>query len=198
MPASIDAEGFVLRPWRRGDGEVLFARIDADRARLGAWLPWPPYHQCVEDSEDYARRMQAKWWTREDFAMGMWADGLVGSVGVHVVDWDLRRFEIGYWVGAPFEGRGFVRRGAAIAAALAFELLGAGRVEIRHIVGNTRSEAVPRALGFVDEGVLRGAIRPPEGVRADVRYWSLTPEEYGAAPWRLDAAQRVFSGGVEG
>jgi ribosomal-protein-serine acetyltransferase len=200
LPALLAGAAVQVRPWRRGDGDTLFALIEADRARLSRWLPWPRFHVGPEDSEAYVRRAAAEWALRSEMATALCLpDGtLVGGSGYHKPDWELRSFEIGYWVAAAFEGRGLVREAVALLTALAFERLEARRVFIRCEPQNARSSAVPARLGFVEEGTLRQAFRPPEGVSGDVRYYGMLREDYFDAPWAPDAADAVHRSDTDG
>ena len=80
---------------------------------------------------------------------------LVGGLGLHRIDWPLGRFEIGYWRRAGFEGRGLVTEGVIAIARMAFDVLGARRVEIRMDDRNERSWKLAERAGFTLEAVLR-------------------------------------------
>ena len=80
---------------------------------------------------------------------------LVGGLGLHRIDWLLGRFEIGYWRRAGFEGRGLVTEGVIAIARMAFDVLGARRVEIRMDDRNERSWKLAERAGFTLEAVLR-------------------------------------------
>jgi ribosomal-protein-serine acetyltransferase len=84
---------------------------------------------------------------------------LVGSSGLHRINWEVPKFEIGYWVRARFAGQGYISEAVTAISDFAFETLGARRVEIRLDAQNERSEAIPRRLGFALEGRLRNEDR---------------------------------------
>ena len=89
------------------------------------------------------------------------------------VDWNVPRFEIGYWVRRRFEGQGYVTEAADAIARFAFGALGARRVEIRMDDRNERSWRVAERLGFRLEGVLRNESREGGGLR-DTRIYAVT------------------------
>jgi len=60
-------------------------------------------------------------------------------------------------VGQSHQGRGLVPHATAALLTRAFRVDGLNRVEIRCAEGNHRSRAVPRRLGFQEEGLLRDA-----------------------------------------
>ena len=80
---------------------------------------------------------------------------IVGSSGLHRIDWSVPSFEIGYWVRTPDSGQGYATEAVEAIGSFAFEKLGARRIEIRADTRNTRSRAIPEKLGYQLEGVLR-------------------------------------------
>jgi ribosomal-protein-serine acetyltransferase len=62
---------------------------------------------------------------------------------------------IGYWLAAPWQGKGIMTTACAALIDHAFKELKLHRVEIRCATGNARSRAIPERLGFVKEGVIR-------------------------------------------
>lgn len=67
--------------------------------------------------------------------------------------------------------------------AMAFQTLGARRVEIRMDSRNERSRRVPERLGFKLEAVMRNAAFPMDGVQGDALLFAMIPEEFAAAGW---------------
>ncbi len=53
------ARGLELRPLRLADARALFEQVDANRARLRRWLPWPDANRGPADSRAYILRMRA-------------------------------------------------------------------------------------------------------------------------------------------
>src|SRR5204863_353260 len=71
--------------------------------------------------------------------------------------------EIGYWVRSHLAGRGFATEAAAALTRVAFELCGTERVDIRCDPDNAASRAIPRKLGYTEDGTLRRRLHGPEG-----------------------------------
>jgi RimJ/RimL family protein N-acetyltransferase len=95
---------------------------------------------------------------------------VLGVVGVHVRPGPGVR-EIGYWVRAECEGKGYVTEAVAVLARAAFERHGASRVEIRCDPRNARSIAVARRLGFRHETTLPANTVTPAGEPRDTMIW---------------------------
>jgi RimJ/RimL family protein N-acetyltransferase len=104
------------------------------------------------------RQAHAKFLTREHLWLLLFVKGtptLVGSSGLHVMDWAVPSFEIGYWIRTRFEGQGYITEAVIGMTDFAFGALGANRVKIRCNATNERSAAVARRAGFDYEGTLR-------------------------------------------
>jgi RimJ/RimL family protein N-acetyltransferase len=158
IPMPIQTPRLLLRPPQPGDGIELNAAINESFDDLAIWMPWAKERPSVEDSEENIRRAFAKWILREDLRISIFdkASGkLVGSSGLHRINWELPSFEIGYWVRKSFEGKGYITESTNALTQFAFKQLKAKRVEIRCNSKNDRSVAVIKRLGFEFEGCLR-------------------------------------------
>jgi RimJ/RimL family protein N-acetyltransferase len=158
---------------------MLNEAIGASLAELGPWLPWAVAMPSVDESEAHCRRQQAKFILREDFVFLIFAreadasEGeFLGGTGLHRIDWALRRFEIGYWRKTGCEGRGVVTETVQAMARLAFDTLGARRVEIRMDDANMRSWKVAERAGFTLEALLRFDSVTPGGEPRSTRVYA--------------------------
>jgi RimJ/RimL family protein N-acetyltransferase len=186
LPEQLVGERVIVRPWDEADARGLFDAIDESREHLGPWMPWVDATRNPDDSLTYIRGARAHWLKREDLPVAIVerATGrIVGGSGLHRIKWQIRSFEIGYWVTVDCEGRGYVSETVTLLTRLCFDGLDANRVEIRMDVRNARSERVAQRLGFVREGTLRRALPSPGGKPADVHVYALLAEEYAALPW---------------
>jgi RimJ/RimL family protein N-acetyltransferase len=179
VPERIETERLVLRMPRRGDGPMVNEAIRVSLAELGPWLPWAGAMPTVEESEAHCRRQQARFMLREDFVLLIFAragDGgegeLLGGTGLHRIDWPLRRFEIGYWRKTGCAGRGIVTEAVKGLARMAFDVLGARRVEIRMDDNNVRSWKLAERAGFTHEALLRFDAVNPAGEPRSTRVYA--------------------------
>jgi len=179
VPERIETERLVLRSPRRGDGATVNEAIRVSLDELGPWLPWAVAMPSVDESEAHCRRQQAKFILREDFVLLIFAreaDGgegeFLGGTGLHRIDWELRRFEIGYWRKAGCAGRGIVTEAVQAISRLAFDVLGARRVEIRMDDNNVRSWKVAERAGFTLEALLRFDSVTPGGEPRSTRVYA--------------------------
>lgn len=183
IPSEIVSKRIIVRPYRAGDGAALHEAITASREHLKPTMPWAHREDTPEQTEALVRRFDANWRLREDMTCGIWRreDGrYLGGSGLHRIDWHVRRFEIGYWIRADEEGKGYVTEAASLLCDLCFGLLEAARVFIRCDAKNHRSAAVPRRLGFEQEALLRNEGRNTDGELYDMLIFGMTPERWGA------------------
>jgi len=140
----------------------------------------------VDDARVTIARMQAEWLLREDLPLGVFdlANGaLLGGTGLHRINWNIRTFEIGYWLRRSAEGHGYMAEAVQLLTRMAFDTLQANRVEIRMDARNTRSEQIPKRLGFIHEGTLRNNIPDAHGQPRDTHIYALIPDDYRRLPW---------------
>jgi RimJ/RimL family protein N-acetyltransferase len=175
-------EDGAVQPFPLSDGTVRLSvptPADVDTIatlcrdeQVGRWTTVPvPYRR--EDAVGFVGTVvQAGWagggeltWAVRD-----------GSSVAGMVSLDLDDGEIGFWVGAPYRGRGWAARAARLVVADAFGRLHVDHVRWRAIVGNSASLAVARRLGFRLEGTVRHSILQ-RGVWRDGWVGTLLPGE---------------------
>jgi len=182
LPDAWVGDRVVVRPYREDDASTLFRAINESRDHLRRWLPWPDQHQRVEETLAFIRRAQGRWVLRESVDVGIFTrDGgeLLGGTGLHLRDWSIGYFEIGYWIRQSAEGNGYVAEAVKLLASFAFANWDAVRVEIRCDAQNARSAHVAERLGFVYEGTLRKSGPAPDGQLRDTMIFALTCDDFG-------------------
>lgn len=170
VPDEFETERLLIRSPLRGDGAMLNAAILESLAELRPWMPWATKEPTLDESEENVRRARLKYLERSDLRLHLFDKGtgeLVGSSGLHRINWDARKFEIGYWIRTSQSGRGLMTEAVAGIIDFAFGQLQANRVEIRCDARNTRSKRIAERLGFTLEGVLRSDSCDVEGKLSD-------------------------------
>ena len=176
-------ERVIVRPYRESDAQTLFEAIAESRDHLRPWMPFADAHQTVEETRDWIIHKVADWVLREDMTVGVWeaaTNRYLGGSGIHPRNWDTRYFEIGYWLRASAEGHGYMTEAVHLLTEYAFTSLAAQRVEIRCDERNTRSAAIPRRLGFIQEACLRNDILTTNGQLRNTLVFALIPTDRGA------------------
>lgn len=97
---------------------------------------------------------------------------LVGSSGVHSIDWTVPKCEIGYWVRTSCAGQGFVTEAVKAITTFAFANLGMRRVEAFPDDENKSSWLVCERAGYMLEGIMRNDRVDPNGVLRNTRVYA--------------------------
>lgn len=175
IPDSFETQRLIIRAPRPGDGTVANAAIRESVAELKPWFPWMAPVPTPEDTEAFYQDVAVKWAAGEDFGLVIVrkTDGeFVGSSGLHVRDWGVPYFEIGYWCRTGLTRQGYITEAVKGIAEFGFKHLSAQRLEIRCDARNTRSAAVAQRAGFTLEGRLRHFRRDVTGALHDMLYFS--------------------------
>src|SRR5258708_18458373 len=158
---------------------------------------WAPEHRSLDDSRVFIRRARAQWLLREELQVAICerhAGRLLGGTGLHRIEWEGRRFEIGYWLRTSAEGNGYMQEGVKLLIVLAFERLQAQRVQIRMDLRNARSQSVAARLGYY--------LKEPCAARrwmvmvcpAIATFYAFTPDDYARLDLPFMAQPRVSDG----
>ena len=170
VPERVETPRLLLRSARAGDGEATRAAVTATFDALQPWMPWAQDEPTADSQETFCRRQQALFILRQELTWLVFergSDGIgepvLGAVGLHHIDWSLRRFEMGWWRRAGFEHFGVAAEAAGAVVRLVFDGLGGRRLEARMDETNAPSRRLAERLGFTLEGVLRLDSAAPGG-----------------------------------
>jgi len=176
IPDAFDSARLTIRVPRPGDGPGVNTAIVDSLDTLRPSMPWAQIAPTPEESEANCRKARAEFELRRDITLRLYLKGtatVVGSSGLHWIDWEVPKFEIGYWVGKRFEGRGYATEAVRAIATFARERLGARRLEIRCETRNDRSRRVAERAGFELEGIHRHDGRDFAGALYDTCIYAL-------------------------
>lgn len=157
---SLSGERVVLRGPDLGDLEAWKALRGASRAFLEPWEPlWP-----ADDLEKPAFRRRLSRWTREIrdgvtfpyFVCARDDGALLGGVTLAQVRRGVTQAgTVGYWMGEPHAGRGYMSEAVGVIARHAFGALGLHRLEAACLPNNAPSIHLLEKVGFAREGLAR-------------------------------------------
>jgi RimJ/RimL family protein N-acetyltransferase len=165
-PYRIETERLVVRCWEPRDAPLLKEAVDSSLEHMRPWMPWAHEDpQPVEAKVELLRGFRGRFDLGQDFVYGIFPPDeseAIGGSGLHT-----RRgegiFEIGYWIRASRVRQGFATEATAALTRVGFELCDVERIEIRVDPANEASLGIPRKLGFVEEGTLRGVLHDSAG-----------------------------------
>lgn len=130
----------VLRDLRPEDLDAV-TELASDY-EVSKWLVPVPYPYSRSDAEDFLRmdiagEIGLLWVILRD-------DAVIGAVSTGK--------ELGYWLGRPFWGQGYMTEAARAAVDCSFASSDMAQMKSSHFVGNEGSRRVLEKLGFADVG----------------------------------------------
>ncbi|MDR3689949.1 MAG: GNAT family N-acetyltransferase [Fimbriimonas sp.] len=176
MPERIVTDRLILRKQERGDAPQVRIAVEESHEELRRWLVWAREVPSTDAIEAYIARNRAAWELREQYMFHLfdYAGRFVGVCGLERIDWDLRGFEIGYWLRTSSAGKGYMSESVRALGDHAFTAFKARRVMICCDAKNDRSAAIPRRLGYCLEGILKNERLDANGVPQDTMVWAKT------------------------
>jgi RimJ/RimL family protein N-acetyltransferase len=167
-----------------GDILLLEEALEQSLEHLKPWIPWVHDEPMAPDDRlRLLRSFRGRFDLDEDFIYAIFdreERRVLGGTGLHTRRGrDVR--EIGYWIRQGHTNQGLATESTAALVRVAFEIDQVKLVEIRCDPKNDVSAAIPRKLGFTEEGLLRHR-STFQGQPRDDQVWSLLREEYPGSP----------------
>ncbi|MEO8132448.1 MAG: GNAT family N-acetyltransferase [Betaproteobacteria bacterium] len=178
IPDAFASSRLRIRAPRAGDGQIVFDAIResiADLRRFPASLSWALAEPSLDAAEKYCREAYSNFLMRRDLPLLLLlkdTDVVVGSSGLHRMNWAVPKFEVGFWGRSSFQGKGYATEGVAAIVEFAFGTLGARRVEAFPDEANDRSCKVCERVGLTLEGTLRNERIDPDGTLRNTRVYA--------------------------
>lgn len=136
--------------------EELYELIDANREHLRKWLLWVDKRKCADDLQPIIKMWIEKYAENNGFDAGIRYNGhIVGMIGLHYIDWKNKSTSIGYFLAENAQGNGIITKSVSSLIEYIFNGLDLNRIEIQCAMNNEKSKAIPKRLGFINEGVIR-------------------------------------------
>ena len=143
----------LLRSWTEADAEDLYRY--AKDPQVGPAAGWP-VHTSVENSREIIKNVLSE---PETYAICLKEDGkAIGSIGLMEPRCEAgaktdaakeKELEIGFWLGRPFWGRGYVPEAVRCLQEYALEILGCSALWCGYYDGNEKSKRTQEKCGFV-------------------------------------------------
>lgn len=142
----IKTSNLTLRHWRENDAESLYSL--AKNPNIGPVAGWPP-HESVNHSLNIIKTV----FVRDECYAITKDDVLVGSIELLIHPngnhwWGEGSAELGYWIGEPYQGRGYATEASRALIKRAFDDLAIERIYATYKCENTASKRVLEKLGF--------------------------------------------------
>ena len=144
----LETSRLYLRPWKETDAEDLFEL--ANNPNIGPAAGWP-IHTSIENSLQIIREILSAEYT---FAVTIKnTDKAVGSIGLLIGEKSNLHIgadeaEIGYWIGEPFWGHGYIPEAVREIIRFAFEEVNISTIWCGFFDENDKSKRVSEKCGF--------------------------------------------------
>lgn len=138
----------ILRPWESKDAESLFEY--AKDPLVGPIAGWP-IHTSVENSAEIIKTVLS---ASETYAVCLKENNLaIGSIGLLLgersnIDIEVDEAEVGYWIGVPFWGQGYIPEAVRELMRHAFIDLNLEKLWCGYFDGNEKSKKAQEKCGF--------------------------------------------------
>ena len=181
----IESERLVIRCYDPKDAFYLQKSIQESVEHLRPWLPWVKTEpEELKVKIERLREFRANFDLSKNYIYAVFdpkETELIGGTGLHPRVGS-NAFEIGYWINVNHVNNGYATEISAALTKVAFEIEHVNRVEIHCDPINTKSEAIPKKLGYVYEATLRNRTENIEGELIDSMIWSILRDEYLKSP----------------
>jgi RimJ/RimL family protein N-acetyltransferase len=152
MRPTLTTDRLILRPFELADAPAV-QRLAADREIAANTLLIPhPYpegaaEEWINGHDDASPNLIFAVTLRD-------AGEAMGAIGLHMEPRH-ERAEIGYWLGVPYWGNGYMTEAARAVVGYAFDGGGVNRVFAYHFTRNPASGRVLQKIGMQREGTMR-------------------------------------------
>ena len=172
-------ERLILRPWLITDAEALY-RYASDPG-VGPMAGWP-VHTSAQNSREIIEGVLSE---PDTYAIVRIDTGEpIGSVGLMLAgrekDIEPGNGEIGYWIGRPFWGNGYIPEAAREMMRRGFEDHKCSRVFVGYYDGNEKSKRVSEKCGFHFDHTTENKDVPLLHKKLTEHFTVMTAEEYFA------------------
>lgn len=159
----VRGDGVYLRPAEMRDFEDWANLRERSRNFLVAWEPVWPADDLTRAAFRRRLRLHAEEMSRDEaypFLVFREDETLVGGLTIGQIRRGVAQTAtLGYWMGEPFAGRGYMSRAVRAAAGFVFSMLRLHRLEAACLPQNDASMRLLESVGFKREGYARAYLR---------------------------------------
>ena len=176
----LETERLLLEPIQEQHHKIINAEIRKSHAALSRWLFWVNPVPKAEETLAFCQDCYKKFMRNENLQLAIFnkEDGaFIGCIGVHDFNYRGERnsFNIGYWIGSDYSGKGYMSEALKALCDYSFEKLGASKLYITNDAENLPSNKLARKAGFTLVETMREPIKNTEDELRDTNVYNLTP-----------------------
>ena len=168
----------ILEPLDMEHTAALWHCIREHKQYLQQWIGWVGHCRSEADVAAYIQQTQDEAYRQEGLTMVIRSgEILVGVVSLQHWNRELNIAELGFWIAATEQGKGFMQQAIRQLLNFGFKELRLQKIEASCAATNTRALRLLQFMGFAVEGVLRRGILS-KGLLTDKVVLGLLKEEY--------------------
>ena len=159
--------------------DEVFALTEKNREAFKRWLLWLDNVERVEDSKAFIEKTLERY-AKQNYinCMIFYKGKLAGNVEIGMKKgYGIKKGELGYWLGAEFQGKGIMHKATAKMLEIGFKEYNLDKIMLKCAVENERSCNVAQKLGMSHEGRQRDEI-VVNGVVMDVDVYVILKREF--------------------
>jgi len=146
----------VLKELSFSSAAVIFQSIDNSRQYLSKWLPFTNLTKSQKDTEKFIQAVNYSTNRKKEKVFEIWYQNeFAGLLGLKDINENYRKLELGYWLDENMQNRGIMLRSCKQLINHIFGTMQMNRITVKVAVGNSKSSAIPKKLGFHFEGIER-------------------------------------------
>ena len=182
LPEELESQRLLIRRYSEGDGKALFTLLERNDNRefLFPNVEEVAIIKTIEEAETNVKKHATEWDSRKRFVLGIWekkTNIYIGEIWIEPNKWDVPSFELGWFLGQGYLGKGYATEAARRSLEFLFHNLGAHKVIVITRDTNHPSIKLAERLGFKKEGHFREA-RIEHGARYGLVYYGLLKTEF--------------------
>jgi len=159
------------------DWKMWHSLRELSRGYLEPWEPkWPTHALTYGTYSSLLRRYWRDWRSGRAYAFSIFKNDedhpvLIGGVTLGEIHYAAaQKGTVGYWIGKPYAGQGYMTEALGLVCDFAFQELKLQRIEAGCLPGNDASKTVLRRCGFEQEGYAKAYLQI-NGRREDHLLW---------------------------
>lgn len=185
MPCEIKSQRLLLMAIVPADVDQILAGARESFKELQPYMDWSKTIATRDVVATFIGNSTTRRAQRTEFNYSIWLghdragrtlERYVGNIGVFDINWEVPRFEIGYWVRTSQTGNGYATEAVRKLCSILIDLYHASRVELRIDARNIGSQRVAQRAGFKHEATLCRYLRANDGSLIDYQIHALLPD----------------------
>lgn len=160
LKSTLKGERLVLKRTKPSKtmSQKMFALVDKNREHLRPWFPWVDATKTLQDTITYLNTKEKEFEASKKIEYGIYiGPKYIGNIGIFGLNWTDRSGEIGYWLDADHQGKGYITEAVKVLEKYFFEERELNRIVIRCSEHNGSSNQVAKKCEYTFEGRLRQA-----------------------------------------